>query len=290
MAIEFFCSQCQQQLSVPDENAGKQAQCPSCNAVVDVPSAAPQAHGAGPTPTNPYSSPVETPGVQPLAFSSGEIQHQVFEPGNCVSVAWRLFNRNPGVLIGAAAVILGTNVLFGVVSSVLQGATGDPQSPAAMLMGSLVSLSGNVVQAFLTIGMIRLCLAIARGQQAEFGMVFSGGPYFWRYLGASILFGIGVFVGMLLLLIPGIYVAITYWPALMLVVDRKCGVFESFEIAGGLAKGNRINSLILGVLAFAINILGLLMCFVGLLATLPIVHLMGVVAYLSMTGQRYATE
>lgn len=37
MAIEFRCIRCRQRLRVPEEDAGKRARCPSCNAVVDIP-------------------------------------------------------------------------------------------------------------------------------------------------------------------------------------------------------------------------------------------------------------
>jgi len=40
MAIEFSCSHCGRRLRVPDEAAGKQAQCPGCNGLTLVPPAA----------------------------------------------------------------------------------------------------------------------------------------------------------------------------------------------------------------------------------------------------------
>ena len=37
MAIEFRCIRCGQKLRVPDEDRGKRARCPTCNAIVDIP-------------------------------------------------------------------------------------------------------------------------------------------------------------------------------------------------------------------------------------------------------------
>lgn len=39
MAIEFTCQQCSCQLRVPDGTAGQACECPSCNAVMDIPDA-----------------------------------------------------------------------------------------------------------------------------------------------------------------------------------------------------------------------------------------------------------
>lgn len=287
MTIEFPCTQCQRTLSVPDDVAGKKAKCPSCSAVLDVP----QPNTDSPPPitdgsfaANPYSSPVATDmPSQSGFFPGGEIEHRIFDTTQCISDAWALFKQNAGILVGATVITMAVSMLISGVASVLQ----DPGNDAALVIaGAVVNLIGNIVNTFLTIGMIRLCLAVARGEPRDIGMLFSGGPYFWRYLGVSILFGIAMFVGLLLLLIPGIYVAITYWPSMFLVIDRNTRVFESLRVAGELAKGNRINSVVLGVFGLLINFAGLMMCFVGLFATIPIVYLMVVSAYLSMTGQR----
>ena len=291
MPIEFPCNQCQRTLSVPEDSAGKKAKCPNCSAVLEVPevgaSSAPPVT-AGSFASNPYSSPVATEmPPQAVAFSDGEIEHCIFNPMQCISDAWRLFQQNVGILIGATVITMAASMSISAVSNILQG---QGNEAALVIAGLVVSLIGNVVNTFLTIGMIRLSLAIARGEPREIGMLFGGGPHFWRYLGASIIFGIAMVIGFLLLIIPGVYVAIAYWPSMLLVIDRRMGVFESFEVAGRLSKGNRINSLVLGLLAFLISIAGFAMCFVGILATIPIVYLMGATAYLSMTGQRISNQ
>jgi hypothetical protein len=63
MPIEFRCSGCSKLLRTPDESVGKQARCPHCGAVVDVPSTAPGGPGAGtsgPDPFSPQPTPVDS--------------------------------------------------------------------------------------------------------------------------------------------------------------------------------------------------------------------------------------
>ena len=50
MAIEFSCPECSKLLSVPDGSEGRQARCPSCSAVCDVPAAASASADSVPTP------------------------------------------------------------------------------------------------------------------------------------------------------------------------------------------------------------------------------------------------
>ena len=77
-------------------------------------------------------------------------------------------------------------------------------------------------------------LAVARGAPAEMGMLFSGGPYFFRVLGAAILFWTLVIVGLALFIVPGIYVLLTYWPYKYFLVDTDCSVSESFRAGAAI--------------------------------------------------------
>jgi len=75
MAIEFRCTQCQKLLRTQDETAGKQAKCPHCGAMVQIPSATGDSLG-GPLPSsgNPFESGAGgLPGSSPGGFPSGGV-------------------------------------------------------------------------------------------------------------------------------------------------------------------------------------------------------------------------
>ena len=56
MPIEFHCQKCNKLLRVPDGSAGKKAQCPSCQTILEIPSSSPQ-----PKP-DPFAAPSEPTG------------------------------------------------------------------------------------------------------------------------------------------------------------------------------------------------------------------------------------
>ena len=75
MAIEFRCTQCQKLLRTQDETAGKQAKCPHCGGMVQIPSATGDSLG-GPLPSsgNPFESGAGgLPGSSPGGFPSGGV-------------------------------------------------------------------------------------------------------------------------------------------------------------------------------------------------------------------------
>ncbi|QDV69848.1 hypothetical protein Poly24_35660 [Rosistilla carotiformis] len=320
MPIEFPCDGCQQKLRVPDNSAGKQAKCPNCARILTIPASQAASPAAAPAPmppadddpfnfgggsaqpvsgghgfspsasANPYASP--TAAARPMAGgSSGAMSVQPMDPAGAVTIAWELFKMNAALLIGAFLTQFFLNMGISVVSAILQvalvQALGDPNSPAIALTNVGTSVLNQLLQLWIGIGILRINLAVARGQEANFGMLFSGSPYILRYIGASILFGLGMFVGILLLIVPGIYFALTYWSYFYFLVDRDCGVMESFRLAGEHAKGNRGNAFLMGLISMGLSMLGALLCGVGLLVAVPVVSMMMTICYLMMTGQRF---
>jgi uncharacterized membrane protein len=308
MAIEFLCTGCQQRLSVPDESAGKQAKCPNCSSILNIPSSQPDPSGANPQAglfdvdettsietgapqfQNPYASPVTLPEFTPPV--RGELSLQQIDPGYALTTAWRLFKISAALLIVAYVIqwafYIGITSIGTVFQEILATVLGDPQSPIVLLMEFGAWLVDQVIQFWLAIGFLRINLAVARNEPASIGMLFSGGPYIlFRCIVGWIIFILVFFVGFLLLIVPGIYIALTYWSYMYFIVDRDCGVFESFRLAGMHASGNRLNVLLLGLMSMGLGVLGLMACGVGLLVTAPLMMLMIAIAYLMMTGQPF---
>ncbi len=77
MAIEFPCTGCGNQLSVPDEAVGKRARCPKCQTVVSVPDQSPAADAGTDDEfrlkplDNPPSAPSQSPASDPAGFPAG---------------------------------------------------------------------------------------------------------------------------------------------------------------------------------------------------------------------------
>jgi hypothetical protein len=310
MPIEFVCEGCQQRLRVPDTSAGKQAKCPNCAAILSVPgnvSIDPRANrssdpfAAPPAPPfteedsptsarNPYASPSNVPHYA-HATSDGRLSVQNLDPGYAIESAWNLFKISPGILIGAYVVLTIFNVVLSLIGAVLQivaeQVTGDPNAPLVILIVIFTNLFTNIVSLWLTLGLLRINLAVARHQPAEIGLLFSGGRYLLRYLLATIMFGFALGMGFLLLILPGIYVGMTYWSYPYFIIDRDSGVRDSLRLASVHAAGNRLNTLLLGFTSLGLSFLGFLTCGMGFLVVGPLIMLMFTIGYLMMTGQSF---
>ncbi len=303
MSIEFQCPNCSQMLRVPETAAGKQAKCPKCQTLANVPGVAP----ASEQPTQPmFGSPQEQPNkpapasenpyaTAPMAGggfaagpekSSGEIRNVQVDVSDVISHAFECWKRDLGILVVASLVAgFASQVVAipaGIVIAVLQ-ANGEGEIAAIVNVAS--SLLSTPIQVYFMMGLMTISLASARGQQVELGMIFYRADNTMGALGAILLFMFLIFLAVLACIIPGILVALFFWPFYFLVVDKRVGIGETFSMARVITTGNSGATILLWLASIGIMIVGLLACCVGVIFAYPLTQVMWATGYLMMSGQ-----
>ena len=133
----------------------------------------------------------------------------------------------------------------------------------------LWALVSMVISVLVQIGSIKITLDLYDGKPLNFSNLYSHSNLILRYLGASILFGLMVAVGFILLIIPGIYLAIKYQFFSFLIVDKNMGIMDSFKKSEDMTQGVKMNLLLFSLALAGVNILGALVFIVGLIVTIP---------------------
>jgi uncharacterized membrane protein len=109
------------------------------------------------------------------------------------------------------------------------------------------------------------------------------------YLIASILFGVAVFVGLILCVIPGLILAfLLCFYGYAIVDERTDDAMEALKMSWNLVTKNVGSLLLLFILAILINLVGVLLCVVGLLFTYPITAVAIAYAWRTLSGGRVA--
>jgi hypothetical protein len=256
--------------------------------------------------SNPYAAPGSALGSQVIAPVGPALEE--IAPGSepldiiaCIKRAFELTKRHFGVIILTGLVFFGVTfaveIVFGGLQAVLFGSAQpvvhngqlvQPQvSPGAVGVQVLFSVIGQVLSLFLSLGATRIGLNVVSGREASVGQLFSQGDKLLRAVGASIIFAIAVFVGCLLLIVPGIYIALRFGQYATAIVDRNMGIMEAFNYSSSITTNNRMNLFGLGILCFLIVIAGLIALCVGVIFAAPIAWLAVPVAYRCMQyGQR----
>ncbi len=100
-----------------------------------------------------------------------------------------------------------------------------------------VGLVQYIVSAILTLGLIKIALKICDEAIPDTGDLFSSYPLVINYIIASILYGLMVIVGLIFLIVPGIYLAIKHQFYTYLIVDKGMGPIEAIKESGRITKG-----------------------------------------------------
>jgi hypothetical protein len=138
---------------------------------------------------------------------------------------------------------------------------------------------GVIVIAWLTCGYLKIALEYKQGNKLPFDDLFKQYKYLWRFIGASLLIGVIVALGFIVLIIPGIYFALKYQFVLNLIVDKDMGVFEAMQKSAEMTKGVKMSLLGFNIVCGGVVVLGFLALGVGVLVAQPVVYLADVYIY-----------
>jgi uncharacterized membrane protein len=127
----------------------------------------------------------------------------------------------------------------------------------------------TIVNLVIGIGVTNICLKFLDNKKPQYKDLFYYKPIVNFFL-ASLVEGLIVLGGFILLIIPGIFFALRLQYATYLVVDKNLGPMEAIKTSWRITKGNVWNLFFFGILLFLINILGVLCLLIGLFITVPL--------------------
>lgn len=174
--------------------------------------------------------------------------------------------------------------------------TGIPQGIAKGLqedyggLALLFNIIQWIAQTIISIGLIKIALKFLAEEKPEFVELFRFQGNFWRFVGGSILYGLIVFGGFLLLIIPGIYWAIKFQFFGYCIVDQKLGPVEALKKSAKITNTVKWKLLGFGLIIAGINILGFLCLLIGLFATVPTTMIACVYVYKKLLDQTESSQ
>lgn len=198
-----------------------------------------------------------------------------FTIGSALSFGWETFKKRPWFFVGASVVIVIAYMVAGAVSSGIDaGLGGSTEEPT--LTGTVVNF---VLSTFIGMGVTAFYLAAHDNPETvELSALWHPQP-FWKFLGASILVGITIGIGFVLLIVPGIIATLFFMFATFIVIDRGSGPIDAMKESMRIGSGYRWPLLGLIVLLSLIIMAGAIALLVGLLVAMPVVALAFVHAY-----------
>ena len=155
-------------------------------------------------------------------------------------------------------------IAFGIptyIISWIQG-YGEPLNFAWALFGWVY---GFLVTGPLEYGVAFAYLKAARGEKPEVKELTKVLENYWNIIIATILFGVIVFIGFILFIIPGIYFLCKLAFVRYLVIDEKMEALTAIQESWKMTNGHALTIFVMGLLAIPIFIAGILLFGIGVI-------------------------
>ncbi len=245
-------------------------------------------------PFNPYGAPT-TASDDLLALSSeGELTE--ITPGSLglpvmsvIKRAIAIVKRQFGTILAIGIIYLIVSWVISLVLTLTDNALGLSSVVLMRLPGGqmmevpsqsiLAQIVGFVCNTFLLLGLTRVSLDITSGEPTSIGTLFSQGHKLLKAIGALILVYLIVALGLLLLIVPGIYLMARLAYIHYAIVDLNLGVIDSIKYSFKLTEKNALNNLGLFLMSFLILLLGVIALVIGLIFAIPVITLAMPIAF-----------
>ncbi|MDI6602556.1 MAG: hypothetical protein QME57_00345 [Patescibacteria group bacterium] len=204
-----------------------------------------------------------------------------FSKGEAIRFGWQIMKSDfwffAALLILAGVIQFGPDVIYQLL---IKGLI--KESP---ILAFTVDLIGWILSIIVGLGLIKISLNFCDNLKSKIGDLFSQYQLFFRAFFAGILYGLICLLGMILFIIPGIYLGIRFWFYDYFIVDKKAGVIESLKKSWRITKGSVWNLFLFILILIGINLLGILCFLIGLFATIPTTILATAIVYRKLLSQ-----
>jgi hypothetical protein len=136
----------------------------------------------------------------------------------------------------------------------------------AFVIGIVFWVIGSLVQG----GQVIFWMRHIRGQNSDLGKSTRAVGFLLPIMITNLIVGLATVFGMVLLIIPGIIIALGMQFVVYIVCDKNVGYLEAMKVSWRLTDGHKVDILLLLIILFFLNIAGLLACCVGVIATTAI--------------------
>ncbi len=183
-----------------------------------------------------------------------------FSKKEAVKFGFGIAKSNILFFIGVLIIV----VFVSAVTSVLRNAV-----QKQVLANLILNIIQYLVNVIIGMGLIRISLEFVDKVKPKIRDILYYKPIV-RYIVALIIQGIIVLAGFILLIIPGVILAVRLQYVTYLIIDKNLGPIEAIKKSWNITRGHAWNLFFFGVILGLINILGLICLVVGLFITVPL--------------------
>ena len=179
--------------------------------------------------------------------------------------SWKHTKSQIWVLVG---LFIGFSILSMIVTLFGMPAQG---SIVGRVIVQIVSL---LISCIFMLGYVKNIFQALDGEEPQFSAYGQQSRKIITYLIANILFSIAVCIGMVLLIIPGIYLYLRLQFFTAFIVEEDCGIIVSLQKSWNMTQGQTLPLFLLLLTMIGTAIVGCILFFVGIFVAVPLIYMM----------------
>ena len=203
------------------------------------------------------------------------MKHRPISMRHAFDFAWPTLKKRFGLFTAVLLTILTAWVVLEIV--VIAGQRFGIVLWAAMHLAFLIFFAG------VELGLLQVCRALRDGKVPAFADTFAYLPLGPKFLAAQILYLLLVVIGLLLLLVPGVYLGVRYALFGFCFAGGETNLLRCFQQSAVLSKGATASLLRVLAALLLLNVLGASLLALGLFISVPLSALFMTDVYRQLT-------
>ena len=210
---------------------------------------------------------------------SGEMPQ--LEVGAAIGYGWKKFTENVGPFIILMLAVFVATIVIAILQNVL---TPNSSGFLALIWSAAIAVVGYVINSIIQAGVIRAALGVTRGETPSVSQLTET-DNIANYILTVILVGIGLFIGFILCIIPGIIWLIFTAYAPIAALDKGLGPVDAITASINWVKERFGAVFLILLVSYIVYIVGLCLCGVGLLVSAPVALVAMVYSYRALNNE-----
>lgn len=189
------------------------------------------------------------------------MSEQKFKMGEAVRFGWDTMKENIGFFIAL--------LIIAFLIKTVPGAIAQYAGAEFPIIYYILLLTGWLLGFIVDMGLIKISLQFCDNIKGKLDDLLSSFDILLPFIAASILYGLIIFGGTLLFIVPGIIWGIKFSLYPYFIVEKRLGPIEALKASSRATMGAKWDLLLFWMLLGLINVAGFAVLVVGLFATIP---------------------
>lgn len=183
------------------------------------------------------------------------------------------------VILAFIIVIVGVTIAFNGSTPATEPSMGD-----SMLFEFILQIAFNLILLPMIMGILMMGIHRSVDRPISANSVFAYFPKMLKLFVTTLLMYLMIMIGFMLLILPGIYLMVSYYMALPLVIEKNMGPWEALETSRKTVSHHWFRMVAFFIIMGFIYIISIIPLGIGLIWTLPLFMISYGIIYRNMFG------